>query len=47
MLEVFADNRFMIEVLAQNTKFYLVESGVYRIDVGLGGDIVWRTFLAW
>jgi hypothetical protein len=32
MFEVFADNKFAVEVQAQNTKFYLVKSGVYRVD---------------
>lgn len=32
MLEVFANNDFSVEVHAQNSKFYLVQSGVYRID---------------
>lgn len=36
MFEVFAANKFKVEVNAQNTKFYLIQSGVYRVDAGNG-----------
>ncbi|MDQ3633921.1 MAG: FecR domain-containing protein [Acidobacteriota bacterium] len=45
IFEVFADNDFKITVNAPNSTFYLIESGVYRVDVLANGSSrlqVWK-----
>lgn len=45
MFEVFAADEFKVTVNANNTKFYLVDTGVYRIDVladGTSKIAVWK-----
>lgn len=45
MFEVFAADEFKVTVNANNTKFYLVDSGIYRIDVlsdGTSKIAVWK-----
>jgi hypothetical protein len=45
ILEVFAAEEFQVVVAAPKTKFVLIDTGVYRIDVGPGGNAslrVWK-----
>lgn len=45
IFEVFADNNFKITVNASNSRFYLIETGVYRVDVLANGGSrlqVWK-----
>ncbi|MDQ3219877.1 MAG: FecR family protein [Acidobacteriota bacterium] len=45
MLEVFADDEFAVNILTPKTKFNLVDSGIYRVDVSNSGDgkiAVWK-----
>ncbi len=45
MFEVIADKEFKITVVAGTSRFYLIDSGIYRIDVlenGVGKISVWK-----
>jgi hypothetical protein len=45
MLEVFADDDFKVVVVVPNSRFYVVQSGVYRVDVQSSGSAkfaVWK-----